>query len=157
MQSRSRLEDAVGFDDVRVCEHLQDFQLFLDVGYAGRVVGLAGLDRADLAVAQTDDFPHDAAATLAQVLEDLELTREALLGLEAFGDDQVHFRSSRRLDQLAVSQASEPVALSLVCLEVCFALVFSRFSIRSFFFLLLEFAFFFFGFEALFSLAQLVV
>ena len=73
---RSRLEDAVGFDDVRVCEHLQDFQLFLDVGYGGLVACLAGLDHVDLAVLLADRFPQHSSATLAERLHHRELLFE---------------------------------------------------------------------------------
>ena len=139
---RSRLEDAVGLDDVRVREHLQDFQLFLDVGYAGRVVGLAGLDCAHLAVSQTDDLPHDAAAALPQVLQHPELTRETLLRFEALRNDEVYFRPHRPVQLLAVSQAPELVSLALLRFEGGLPLIFSRFPLGRLLFNFLELYFF---------------
>lgn len=75
---RSRLEDAVGLDDVRVREHLQDFQLFLDVGYGGLVACLARLHHEDLAVLLAHRLPQHAAPALAQRLHHCELLFECL-------------------------------------------------------------------------------
>ena len=75
---RSRLEDAVGLDDVRVREHLQDFQLFLDVGYGGLVACLARLHHEDLAVLLAHRLPQHAAPALAQRLHHCELLFERL-------------------------------------------------------------------------------
>jgi hypothetical protein len=73
---RRRLEDAVGLDDVRVREHLQDLQLFLDVGYGRLVARLAGLHHVDFAVLPAHRLPQHSAPALAQRLHHRELLFE---------------------------------------------------------------------------------